>query len=116
MNPDEAGRFRALIEQRLSELASAEPSKRGDARPVELDQSRVGRLSRQDALQSQALSVAALERNRVHINRLRTALKRIDSGDYGWCQECGREIPEGRLNIDPAAEHCVACARRLESS
>ncbi|MDZ7840622.1 MAG: TraR/DksA family transcriptional regulator [Gammaproteobacteria bacterium] len=116
MNPDKAGKFRTLIEQRLSELAAAEPSKRGEARPVELDQSRVGRLSRQDALQSQALSVAALERNRAHINRLRTALKRIDSDDFGWCRECGREIPEGRLEIDPAADYCVACAQRLERS
>lgn len=116
MTPEKYERFRALIEKRLSELTAVDSSKRDEARPVELDQTRVGRLSRQDALQSQALSVAALERNRAQINRLRTALRKIDDGDYGWCNECGEAIPEARLEIDPAADRCVACAQRLESS
>jgi DnaK suppressor protein len=82
---------------------------------VELDQTRVGRLSRQDALQSQALSVAALERHRAEIARLRAALARIDEGEYGWCGECGCAIPQGRLEIDPAADYCVDCAARREA-
>lgn len=116
MTSQKSRRFRALIEKRLSELTAADSSRRDEARPVELDQTRVGRLSRQDALQTQALSVAALERNRAHINRLRLALKKIDDGDYGWCEECGEAIPDARLEIDPAADYCVACARRLENS
>lgn len=114
MSQSRSERFRALIEKRLSELTSADPEKRAGARPVELDQSRVGRVSRQDALQSQALSVAALERHRARINRLRIALGRIENGDYGWCGECGEEIPDARLEIDPAADYCVACAQRHE--
>lgn len=116
MSSDKLQRFRVLVEQRLAELTAADSSKREEARPVELDQTRVGRLSRQDALQSQALSVAALERNQAHIRRLRAALSRVDAGDYGMCEECGREIPEGRLEIDPAADYCVACAEQLEKS
>jgi DnaK suppressor protein len=115
MTPEQRERFRALIEKRLSELTAADTTMRDEARPVELDQTRVGRLSRQDALQSQALSVAALERNRTQINRLRMALKRLDDGDYGYCRECGEEIPEARLEVDPAADYCVACAQRLET-
>jgi len=106
--------FRELINRRLEGLAAAEAARRGDAAPVELDQTRVGRLSRQDALQSQAMSAAALERQRAEKARLRRALKRLDDDDYGWCEECGREIPAARLEIDPAAEYCVACAGRRE--
>lgn len=116
MNPDKSKRFRALIEKRLSELTAVDASKRSEARPVELDQTRVGRLSRQDALQSQALSVAALQRNRTEIGRLRQALIRIDDGEYGWCEECGEEIPDARLEIDPAADYCVVCAQRREDT
>lgn len=115
MTPEQTERFRALIEERLARLTADDSSKRDEARPVELDQTRVGRLSRQDALQSQALSVAALERSRAQIGRLRAALMRMDDGDYGWCEECGEAIPEARLEIDPAADYCVACAQRLES-
>lgn len=116
MTPEQTERFRVLIEERLVRLTADDSSKRDEARPVELDQTRVGRLSRQDALQSQALSVAALERSRTQISRLRAALKKIDERDYGWCEECGEAIPEARLEIDPAADYCVACAQRLESS
>ncbi|HSH42276.1 MAG TPA: TraR/DksA C4-type zinc finger protein [Arenicellales bacterium] len=116
MDPDTVERFRSLIQRQLAELTAVDSARRGEARPVELDQTRVGRLSRQDALQSQALSVAALERNRARIQHLRLALRRIDEGDYGCCEECGRDIPEARLEIDPAADHCVACAQRHEES
>jgi DnaK suppressor protein len=114
MTPEQSERFRELIRDRLSRLTAVDAAKLDGARPVELDQSRVGRLSRQDALQSQALSAAALERNRLEINRLHAALARIDDQDYGWCGECGEPIPQPRLEIDPAAEYCVACARRME--
>lgn len=115
MSPDKTERLRALIERRLAEATAVDSSKRDDARPVELDQTRVGRLSRQDALQSQALSVAALQRNRAEIGRLRRALRKVEDGEYGWCDECGEEIPQARLEVDPAADYCVTCAGRLET-
>lgn len=115
MNPDQISRFRGLIRDRLARLTDADAAKRDNARPVELDQSRVGRLSRQDALQSQALSAASLERGRTEISRLREALAKIEEGGYGWCEECGQEIPQARLEIDPAADCCVRCAQRLEN-
>lgn len=114
MRPERIAEFRKLIQERLAALTGAESDKRNNARPVELDQTRVGRLSRQDALQSQALSVASLERNRAETGRLRAALEKIEEGDYGWCKECGEAIPEARLEIDPAADYCVACAAEHE--
>lgn len=114
MNPERVARFRELILERLTMLTGAEADKRDHARPVELDQTRVGRLSRQDALQSQALSVASLARSRVEIGRLQAALARIEEGEYGWCEACGEAIPEARLEIDPAADYCVTCAEKRE--
>lgn len=51
------------------------------------------------------------EKELAQINR---ALARIDAGDYGICRECGRAIPEGRLEILPFSELCVACAEQLD--
>jgi DnaK suppressor protein len=42
--------------------------------------------------------------------RIEAALRRLDAGDYGLCEECGDEIPAKRLEIDPAIERCVDCA------
>ena len=114
MTPEQKSRFRALIHERLFALEGAAESKREHSRPVELDQTRVGRLSRQDALQAQAMSAAALERDRIAVARLKSAFTKINEGEYGWCEDCGGEIPVARLEIDPTADYCVSCAERHE--
>lgn len=39
------------------------------------------------------------------------ALARIESGRYGQCDQCGRQIEVGRLEARPATTECIACAR-----
>ena len=83
-----------------------------DARnPVELDQQSVGRLSRMDAMQQQAMNNATEASRKRDLARVESAERRIRDGDYGYCENCGEEIPDGRLAIDPMAELCVNCAR-----
>ncbi|MFC3118290.1 TraR/DksA family transcriptional regulator [Jhaorihella thermophila] len=77
---------------------------------VQLDQQSVGRLSRMDALQNQAMAKAQQARRDLESRRLRAALARIDEGEFGWCEDCGEEIPIRRLELDPAATRCVSCA------
>lgn len=79
-------------------------------RTVELDQQSVGRLSRMDAMQAQAMAEAQERRRRNDLVRIEMAFRRVDSGDYGYCSKCDAEIPDGRLAIDPMAERCVSCA------
>ncbi|MBG0832129.1 TraR/DksA C4-type zinc finger protein [Planomonospora sp. ID67723] len=42
------------------------------------------------------------------------ALKRLDDGRYGLCVDCGRPVPEGRLEARPEASRCVECQSRRE--
>jgi DnaK suppressor protein len=37
------------------------------------------------------------------------ALQRIEDGRYGTCADCGKPVPEGRLEAKPEAARCVAC-------
>lgn len=78
---------------------------------VALDQQSVGRLSRMDALQGQAMAQASERQRRADIQKISAALHRLDSGEYGDCVECGEEIAEKRLEADPAAAFCIRCAR-----
>lgn len=80
---------------------------------VELDQTSVGRLSRMDALQMQAMAKAEQGRARVQLKQIGAALKRIEQGDYGDCLECDQPIAPARLEVDPAASLCFSCADRL---
>ena len=42
------------------------------------------------------------------------ALKRLENGEYGRCQECGEPISEGRLKIRPYAVFCIKCKTKHE--
>ena len=45
---------------------------------------------------------------------IKSALKRIDAGDYFQCSLCGEDIPLERLELLPFSPHCVSCADKLE--
>ena len=102
---------RALLAKQ-EELLGVSKLARESSSTVELDQSRMGRLSRMDAMQMQEMSKATGERRNNELRRVTAALARIDSGDYGYCEECGEDIPEARLKVDMAATHCVPCASK----
>ena len=81
---------------------------------VELDQTRVGRLSRMDAMQAQAMSKETGRRRRQKLIQIEAALRRIEGDDYGFCQDCGEEIAPARLEVDPAVLLCIDCASAKE--
>jgi len=81
-----------------------------DRKPVELDQSAVGRLSRMDALQSQAMALETERRREIELHRIDAALQRISAGEFGFCNSCGEEIEIKRLELDPTAPVCIECA------
>lgn len=107
----DGAQVRALLEERLAQLEAEDELGMEDRAIVTLDQQSVGRLSRMDALQRQAMATAQERRRAQEARRLRAALARLDEGEYGHCQECGEEIAPARLELDPAAALCVACAR-----
>ena len=76
---------------------------------VELDQTKVGRLSRMDAMQSQALAQDVRRRRQQRLLAITKALHRIDEDEFGYCLECGNDMDPRRLDIDATAEFCVAC-------
>jgi DnaK suppressor protein len=84
---------------------------RGDeaARPVPLDQSAVGRLSRMDAMQQQAMAKATREKLRLRLELTRHACRAIDAGTYGICGSCEEPIGQERLWAYPEAPLCVEC-------
>jgi DnaK suppressor protein len=84
------------------------------AEVVQLDQTKVGRLSRMDALQAQAMAQASGERRAVQLREIDAALKRIDEGSYGDCERCERPINPRRLDADPTARLCIDCASSVE--
>ena len=102
--------FRAKLNQFRSDLIALSKAATDARKPVELDQQSVGRLSRQDALQQQAMANAQEVRRGHEMHKIEQALVRIDDGEFGWCEECGEAIDVRRLEIDLTATHCAPCA------
>ena len=102
-----------LINLKAGSLEAGETGQQAE-QVVELDQARVGRLSRMDALQAQAMSVETGRRRRQHIVAIDAALERLGAGGYGDCFECGELINPKRLEADPVATLCISCAEAQE--
>ena len=107
-------RLKDQLSQLKSELERAGETGQQAEEVVELDQTRVGRLSRMDAMQAQAMSVETGRRRRQLLLEIDAALERMDDGYYGDCLECGEPIHPGRLDANPTATLCIMCAEALE--
>ena len=46
--------------------------------------------------------------------KIREALKKIEDGTFGLCEDCGRSIPEKRLRARPVATRCIECKEKQE--
>ena len=105
-------KYKKLIELQLEELIVDNELGQSAQKTVELDQQSVGRLSRMDALQSQAMAQAQQRRRNVLMGSLQATLQRLKQEEFGYCMECGDEIEDARLLANPAVLKCVACLKR----
>jgi len=99
--------FKGRLLERKRELTELMASSSRDSKTVTLDQTSVGRLSRMDALQGQAMALETRRRRAAEIARIDAALRRIGEGEYGYCTVTGEPIPRERLEFDPAAATVV---------
>ncbi len=103
-------RYAPRLHDERSALFAASKATKDGRKPVTLDQTMVGRLSRMDAMQGQAMAEAVDARRHGRIRAIDAALIRLEEGEFGWCEDCGEFIGQGRLDVDPTVMRCVSCA------
>lgn len=108
--------FRLLLVKIRDELMEAEQSGLNDTDTVELDQTRIGRLTRMDAMQSQQMALEAQRRRKIQIRKIDAAWQRLESGDFGICSYCESGIEIERLEFDPTTVFCSVCVLDQEVS
>lgn len=111
LTESEIAEFEARLLQHAADLANEDASSGDNRRIVELDQQSVGRLSRMDALQQQAMSKAQQDRRQVQQKRIQLALARIADGEFGFCTDCGDPVERRRLDLDPTTPLCLDCSK-----
>jgi len=82
-------KYKKLMELQLEELTADNALGQNAQKAVELDQQSVGRPSRMDALQSQAMAQAHQRRRDSLMGSLQLALQRLKEEEFGYCHECG---------------------------
>ena len=55
------------------------------------------------------------DRERKLIAKIDEALERIKDGSFGICEECGKDIPESRLQVRPVTTLCIKCKEKQEA-
>lgn len=110
MTETERQTYRAALQAQLAALEQEDALGQQGQATVQLDQQSVGRLSRMDALQNQAMARAQQSRRDIQRRRIRAALDRMNEDEFGYCLDCGDEIDARRLTLDPATPKCFSCA------
>lgn len=68
-----------------------------------------------DLEQSREFNLLLSSRERQKVEQIESALSRMEIGEYGYCEDCGENIPVGRLKAMPFAILCVKCKSERES-
>ena len=110
MDATRVAEYRQRLEAELEALDAEDALGAAGQKTVELDQTSVGRLSRMDALQGQAMAKATSARRAARRQRIAAAFHRMDEGEFGYCTDCGEEIAPARVDLDPTVPNCIGCA------
>jgi DnaK suppressor protein len=62
------------------------------------------------------LRYAEAGRDMGELREIDAARARLEDGGFGFCTDCGAEIPRARLEALPAAARCIACQERYEQA
>ena len=64
--------------------------------------------------QERELNLLLQDREKQHLEAIEEALQRIETGEYGFCDECGDQIDKKRLMVIPLAQLCITCQQNEE--
>jgi RNA polymerase-binding transcription factor DksA len=116
---DRARAKQRLNDERARRLALAQRLRREESDPVEsselskVDQhpAELGSETFERELELTTLTIVEGE-----LKDIDDALRRLDDGTYGICEECGKPIDEARLEAVPWARYCVVDQARVEQA
>jgi DnaK suppressor protein len=109
MNKTELNRFRGILTAKVAELERFTRQRDGIVVERSADQ-----LEEIQAALQRALAVCNLDREFTQLRDARAALRRIEDGSFGTCQECEGDIHPKRLAAVPWATFCIRCQEAVD--
>ena len=115
LTPEQLESFRQKLTDAKASAESVIRQTAGDEKPVEGVGSTIGRLSRMDAIQVQAMAQMSRRQLQVRLQQYDASLSAIENGTYGVCRECKGPISLRRLEAVPEAPFCMECQESFET-
>lgn len=113
MNKKDKDRYRKMLLERKQEISYLLSEFNNDSKQVETGIAQdVGDKAESSYTKEFLLSLSDSERRQLLM--IDAALKRIEDGDFGACQSCGKIITKKRLNVVPWAPLCIECQQKEE--
>ncbi len=109
MTETEMNRFRAVLTAKVAELERA--SLRRDGITVERSADQLDEIQ---AASQRTLAVCNLDREFNQLRNARAALRRVEDGSFGICQQCDQDIHPKRLAAVPWAPYCIQCQQAVD--
>jgi DnaK suppressor protein len=108
MTKNELNRFRAVLTAKVAEL---ERSNHRDGITIERS---ADQLEEIQAASARVLAVCHLDREFNQLRNALAAIRRIEEGSFGTCQECDEDIHPKRLAAVPWAAYCIQCQEGVD--
>jgi len=105
-------RLRQAMLKRKAELERALASNLKEVREDGVRATEFAERATDDAADDLAAGLAEIES--AELAQIEEALRKLDEGTYGICVDCGKPIPQKRLQILPFALRCINCERKRE--
>ena len=109
MTKNELNRFKAILTARVAELERLIRNRDGIVVERSADQ-----LEEIQWASERAIAVHNLDREFTQLRNARAALRRIQEGSFGTCQQCDDEIHPKRLTAVPWASFCIVCQEAID--
>lgn len=111
MNSEDKNLLKESVKNKIDDLEKELKLMEEAVKPIAPDVA-IGRLSRMDAINNQAVAKAGYDDKKILLSRLILALNVIDKDEYGTCAKCRSEIPFQRLMSVPYSNLCVPCTAK----
>ncbi len=113
LTPTEVMAFRDLLENQLEDLERKAGGTVSDLLLLSIGAADLLDLTSMESDRSFNLRIR--DRESKLIRKIKSALRRIEDGTYGECDECGEDISPARLRARPVTNYCIRCKTKLEA-
>lgn len=113
MTKDQLAYYKGQMEAQIAELEERLNSQASQAIATDTNEM-ADEIDRASIEEARRLELNRIEHDKLHLRKLRAAIRRINEGDFGYCESCGDEISLKRLHARPESRYCVECQSTKE--